>query len=152
MTKLVCMGGNNKGDQFLVHEGLNTVGRSHDCTVVLFDKKCSRQHFQIVKKGNRYSVKDLDSLNGTSLNGKILDRTYSSCKIGDIIKAGDTILKLSDKAIGNVIDQTATDVAEELQTGKYDKVLSETYNALKKGQYKLKKNAVHGWRAFFKKH
>ncbi|MFW5996609.1 MAG: FHA domain-containing protein [Lentisphaeria bacterium] len=130
MAKLSCVRGNNKGDEFPVHEGKNTVGRAQDCHIVLFDKKCSHQHFKLYKCGNRYSICDLESRNGTLLNGKFISASFKPCKVGDLIQAGETMLLLSDKPIGNIVDRTATDVVEELQNKNFEKVLDKAYHSL----------------------
>ena len=125
MSKLICVHGLNKGDEFTLHEGRNVIGRGADASIVLFDKKCSRNHCVIVKKGKHYSVADCDSTNGTKLNGKALTENAKSCKFGDRIRIGKTVLVLSGKAIGDFIQQTASDVAADLQKSKYEKLLTD---------------------------
>lgn len=128
MSKLVCTRGLNRGDEFTLHEGKNIIGRAADCRITLFDKKCSRNHCEIIKRGRHYSISDLNSTNGTRLNGKPLKRT-KSLKETDRIRIGKTVLELSEKAVGGVLDQTASDVAAELQSGKYGKLLDDaTYS------------------------
>src|SRR5262249_1618166 len=52
-------------------EGTATVlGRQFDCPICLTGKQVSRQHAQIVCRDSAYFVEDLDSSNGTFLNGK----------------------------------------------------------------------------------
>lgn len=131
MPKLTCVKGNNKGDEFAIHEGKNIIGRSQDCQVTLFDKRCSRFHCQIIKKGNHFCVQDLKSRNGTWMNGKEINSKAKTCQIGDIIHLGNSKLKLSDKPVGNVVDQAATEVAEELQRGKYGELMTSTTRSLR---------------------
>lgn len=45
------------------------IGRNDDCDVVLPDRQVSRYHAQIEWVTDRYMVKDLDSKNGTHVNG-----------------------------------------------------------------------------------
>lgn len=123
MAKIVCFSGMNKGDEFPLHEGKNIIGRGQDCTVVLFDKKCSRNHCQVIKKGKHYAVEDLDSSNGTLLNGKAVTKAVSF-QPGDKIVIGGTTLAISEKAVGGFLDQTATDVAADLQSSEYKKLLN----------------------------
>jgi predicted component of type VI protein secretion system len=47
-----------------------TVGRVHDCDVLLKDNKVSRRHFKIVNGRRKHKIVDLDSSNGTFVNGK----------------------------------------------------------------------------------
>ena len=51
-------------------DGLYTVGRGKGCDIVLLDKKSSRKNSEIRKDGVRYLIRDLDSANGTFVNGK----------------------------------------------------------------------------------
>ncbi len=123
MSKLICVKGANKGDQFTLHEGKNIIGRDQTAGIILFDKQTSRNHCQIFKKGCHYSVQDLESRNGTQLNKKKLGPKPASIRAGDKIKIGKTVLQLSEKGVGGLLDQTASDVAAELQTRKFGKLM-----------------------------
>ena len=126
MSKLVCLAGMNKGDQFPLHEGRNSIGRDGGSNIVLFDKQCSRQHCVIHKRGHLYSVEDLDSSNGTVVAGKIIGKHKPTpCEPGARIKVGQTVLMLSERGVGNVVERTATDVAEDLQGKGYDKLMKD---------------------------
>ncbi len=114
MSKLVCRQGSNEGDEFPVGEGTTLIGRTGECNITLFDRKCSRAQCEIHKKGGYYSIDDLESRNGTFVNGKRLHKAQS-LRVGDQIRIGATVLELSDKPIGDLVTQTATDVAAELQ-------------------------------------
>lgn len=48
------------------------VGRDATCDIVLAERQVSRQHIQIKRAGDDYRVVDLESKNGTWLNGKPL--------------------------------------------------------------------------------
>lgn len=69
------------------------VGRSDKCNVFLDDTRMSRQHFVIEKEGNSYYVRDLQTTNGTMLNGV---RLVSRRKLqpGDDIQAGSVQMKI----------------------------------------------------------
>jgi len=45
------------------------IGRGDDCDVVVNDRQASRQHAKIIREGERYKLLDLNSKNGTFLNG-----------------------------------------------------------------------------------
>ncbi len=123
MAKLVCISGMNKDDEFALTEGANTMGRSAECDIVLFDKKCSRKHSQVFKKGNYFAIEDLESRHGTKLNHKPVTKRQS-LKIGDKVQLGRTTLLLSDRAMGDLITQTASDAAADLEGGRgYEKLI-----------------------------
>lgn len=64
------------------------IGRSKKCDIVIQDKKSSRQNTLIQKLGVRFFVKDLDSSNGTYVNGvKVSEQELSG---EDIVRIGDT--------------------------------------------------------------
>lgn len=63
------------------------VGRSDSCDVYIDDTKMSRQHFVIEKDENHYYIMDLQSSNGTTLNG-IRVNARQPLKCGDRIVAG----------------------------------------------------------------
>lgn len=118
----------NRGDEFAVTEGTNTIGRGRECNIVLFDKKCSRIHCQLVKKGSYYAIEDMNSRNGTHVNGKPLPKR-SPLKPGDHLHVGKSTLILSEKPIGGALQQAATEVAADLQEKRYDKVLGTVTRA-----------------------
>lgn len=64
-----------------------SLGRHGDNDIVIKDPYVSKQHFQIIKDEGKYYLEDLNSANGTSLNGnKVFD--VVKLKNGDIIKIG----------------------------------------------------------------
>lgn len=77
-----------------VHElaaEVTTIGRSRRCEVVLSDPNTSRQHAEIRRQGDGYSLVDLDSTNGVYLNGRQV-RT-AILQDGDRIELGATRLR-----------------------------------------------------------
>jgi len=81
------------------NEDINSVkiGREFDNNIVLQDTKASRNHLIIVKQENIYKVRDLGSTNGTFINGnKINPNNFYNLNPGDIIKIGDTILRIDE--------------------------------------------------------
>ncbi len=72
-----------------VVDGL-VIGRSPDCAVPLRDEKSSRHHARIVVQVGVVEVEDLDSRNGTLLNGTRVKRRM--LRDGDVITVGTTRL------------------------------------------------------------
>jgi hypothetical protein len=73
-----------------------TVGRTMENDVVLPDPSISRQHFFIRDKGGAYIIKDLESSNGTKLNGKPIKEEV--IRSGDVIQAGKVRLRFNGGA------------------------------------------------------
>lgn len=70
-----------------IQEKLVVGRRSADCDIALQDEQMSRKHFMIEKDKGCFYIMDLDSTNGTFLNGvEIHDRCR--LKNGDVIQAG----------------------------------------------------------------
>lgn len=61
------------------------IGRDNDCDVSLPERSISRQHIRIFKEDDRYFLKDLDSRNGTWVNGQRLEGTTKELFDGDEI-------------------------------------------------------------------
>jgi transcriptional regulator with GAF, ATPase, and Fis domain len=61
------------GDVFPLTSGERyTMGRAPSCRIVLKDDMCSREHAEVYRGGSRWRVRDLNSLNGTKVNGERL--------------------------------------------------------------------------------
>ncbi|NIM05756.1 MAG: FHA domain-containing protein [Armatimonadetes bacterium] len=54
----------------VLEEETTTIGRSHNCQIMLPSNTVSRQHAQIRREGERFLLKDLGSTNGTLLNSE----------------------------------------------------------------------------------
>jgi putative peptide zinc metalloprotease protein len=81
---------------FVMTPGVTSIGRMTDNSVILSDAQVSRHHAVIQRdETGRYLVEDLQSTNGTFLNGTRL-RTPSTIKAGDLLKIGDTELLLEE--------------------------------------------------------
>lgn len=70
---------------------ITTIGRSRRCEVVLSDPNTSRQHAEVRRQGDVYTMVDLGSTNGVFLNGRQV-RT-AILQEGDVIELGATRLR-----------------------------------------------------------
>lgn len=68
---LIVLSGPSRGARFLLNTALTTIGRSPDSDIFLDDVTVSRKHAEISRDDIGYHVKDLGSLNGTYVNGKV---------------------------------------------------------------------------------
>jgi len=75
------------------------VGRSPEADVVLEDEAVSWNHLEIERKGEVLMATDLDSRNGTALNGEPLDRARR-LRDGDTLIVGGHRLEVSDPIPG----------------------------------------------------
>ncbi|MBI5249755.1 MAG: FHA domain-containing protein [Desulfomonile tiedjei] len=81
----------NKPDGQEIEQGFNgeqtMVGRHEKCDLRLVDSMVSRNHCIILKEGRRFVVKDLESRNGTWINGRRI-KNRRSLRTGDVIQVG----------------------------------------------------------------
>ncbi len=77
------------GDIFPLGYEVVTIGRHEDNTVVLPDPNVSRHHAEISLEGSRWTIRDLDSANGTFVNGDPIHDAYV-LRHGDLIRVGES--------------------------------------------------------------
>jgi len=79
------------GERIVLGADPLTIGRLPESTVVVSDPNASRRHAEIRRSGNEVVVIDLDSTNGTRVNGiPVRERTLVD---GDEIVVGTTFLR-----------------------------------------------------------
>jgi Protein of unknown function (DUF3662)/FHA domain len=74
------------------------IGRSKDCDIQVADPNVSRRHAEVRQEGAAHWVVDLDSTNGTEVNGRRLKR--AKLRPGDTITVGSTELVFGREAGG----------------------------------------------------
>jgi len=77
------------GQAVSVRDGL-LLGRVAACDVVIADAKASRRHARLISESGVVEIEDLESSNGTLLNGKPVDRRM--LRDGDRIEIGKTVI------------------------------------------------------------
>ena len=78
--------------EYLVSEAERHVGRDVSNDIVLKDDQVSSLHMKIVYREGEYQVEDLDSTNGTYVNGERIEGPVT-LKNDDLVKVGRTIFK-----------------------------------------------------------
>jgi hypothetical protein len=68
------------------------LGRSSACELVLADDTVSRRHAELRAEGGRWIVRDLDSSNGTWVNGRQV--VEAEVRPGDVVHLGGCRLRL----------------------------------------------------------
>ena len=65
---VVRSGGGIAGETFMPAGPRTLIGRAPDCDVFLDDVTVSRRHAELLHEGDRFTIRDLGSLNGTFVN------------------------------------------------------------------------------------
>jgi pSer/pThr/pTyr-binding forkhead associated (FHA) protein len=86
---LLVIKGPNIGDEFYIEKDEFIIGRSPESDVLLDDITVSRKHALLKKDGDDYRLLDAGSLNGSYLNGNIVEEAILSN--GDRIQIGKYI-------------------------------------------------------------
>lgn len=104
---LKVVAGCNKGLERIFDRRAVTIGTSDDCNFVLDDPTISRNHCRIEFDTNGYRIEDLDSKNGTFVNGIRIASAY--LPNDSVIKVGQTEIsfKLKDDTVKIEISQDA---------------------------------------------
>lgn len=94
MPKLIISGVTHE----LVDEAI-TIGRGADNAIIVNDPSISTHHAQLLLEGDTYRLKDLDSTNGTRVNGKPV--TESVLRVDDRIRFGAAEAKYESSTAGS---------------------------------------------------
>ncbi|MCA9681587.1 MAG: FHA domain-containing protein [Myxococcales bacterium] len=94
MARLTIIAGQQRGTSFVLDERPQVAGRDLSTDILLSDPKASRRHVRFTWADGTHLVTDLDSKNGTTLNGKPL-RSHTLAN-GDLIQIGTLVLRFED--------------------------------------------------------
>jgi pSer/pThr/pTyr-binding forkhead associated (FHA) protein len=83
---LIIHEGEKAGQRWTIRDDQLVIGRGGECDLVLPERQVSREHIRIFREGNLYYLTDLDSKNGTWVNGKQVKDTTVPLKDGDEIQ------------------------------------------------------------------
>jgi hypothetical protein len=89
LPRLVITAGTGEGREFKLRAKA-TLGRAPDNDIILEDPKVSRHHAVIAFTEERYSITDLESANGTFVNGIRVREPHHPLRAEDVISLGDT--------------------------------------------------------------
>jgi ribosomal protein S27E len=70
---VVRSGGGRAGESFAPGSDRTLIGRSPDCDIFLDDVTVSRRHAELLRNGDRFTIRDLGSLNGTFVNRRRIE-------------------------------------------------------------------------------
>jgi predicted component of type VI protein secretion system len=105
------------GSRIELHDGF-VIGRVQGCDLAIGDPKASRRHARLSVVGSVVELEDLDSHNGTLLNGKPVKKRV--LRDGDEIAIGTTVLRFHEghgTAAGPAGQPGELGMPEELELG-----------------------------------
>lgn len=82
---LIMREGELSGQRWTIETEQFIIGRGSDCNIVLPERQVSRHHVRIRRDDGRFILEDLDSKNGTHLNGRQVKESVA-LKDGDEIQ------------------------------------------------------------------
>ncbi len=99
VAKLIVIAGvpGQVGRQILLTPDVTTLGRASTCPVVIESDFASRRHAQIIRREESYWLRDLDSKNGTLLDGEPVRRDVL-LQDGAEIRIGEARFRFDDPA------------------------------------------------------
>jgi pSer/pThr/pTyr-binding forkhead associated (FHA) protein len=95
MSKLVLLSEGFAGRTYELNVEKTTVGRVEDNAFQIAEPSVSSHHAEIILRGNDVVIKDLNSTNGTFINGEKVSE--SVLKPGQVLKFGQVELRLEGK-------------------------------------------------------
>ncbi len=81
---LIAQGGKYDAHRWVIEDEL-IIGRTEACSVFIADRQVSRFHAQLTRNGDKVTIEDLNSKNGTFCNGEAVNEPVQ-LKDGDIIQ------------------------------------------------------------------
>ena len=87
-ASLIVLHGPDEGRIFQVNGDAVDVGRDTSCRIRLSDSQISRRHIELLHDKNGLTLHDLSSRNGTSVNGRPVNKIILND--GDLIRIGQT--------------------------------------------------------------
>ena len=109
MAKLVILNQGLTGRAFEVNVERTTVGRVEDNTFQIADASVSSHHAEIILRGSDLLIRDLNSTNGTFINGEKISE--SVLQPGQVLRFGQVELKIDDGKVVSAPAPAATDPA-----------------------------------------
>lgn len=92
-SRLVITSGQRAGAEFPLGRDEITIGRSSDSAIIIRDDYTSTHHARLMLWNGRWMIQDLDSTNGTFLNGSRVT-VPTPIPLGATVKVGATTFEL----------------------------------------------------------
>jgi len=113
--------------EYVISEDVVTIGRHPDNTIVVPQESISRQHARIERVDDVFFIVDLNSSNGTMVNGQRITR--HELKEGDVITLGDVEFGFSfrskkDQEVAKEEESTVSLLPEGKASGQFTTILT----------------------------
>jgi len=109
MARIVLIEGNYKGNEVELSGIEVLIGRDQECNLPLDDSRVSRHHAKLSCKNGIWQLADLESANGTTLNGSPVKA--AALKDNDIVGIGGTVFRFKADGAGSVAEAPAAKAA-----------------------------------------
>ncbi len=90
-ASVVVLKGHGQGMEYLIDRTASVIGRDKVASIRLKDPLISREHAAILFRRGKFVLKDLESTNGTLMNGVSIKE--ADLHHGDEFRMGDTVLQ-----------------------------------------------------------
>lgn len=90
-ASIVIIKGHAEGMEYPLTKAYTVIGRSKDADISIKDDVVSREHAAIVYGGGKFVLKDLESTNGTFVNGGLVQQI--GLRHRDTFRIGDTTIQ-----------------------------------------------------------
>jgi PAS domain S-box-containing protein len=95
MSVLYMINGPLSGESFEIEDDEILIGRAPDNHIQIVEQSISRTHAKILRRDNHYFLEDLESQNGTYLNGHPISAGFQlELKEGDFVALGNILMSL----------------------------------------------------------
>jgi len=109
VSSLFVIRGNDQGTRFELEEPVLRIGRDSSNDIQIHDTEVSRRHAEIRQTNGDFAVSDLDSSNGTFVNGQRVSRHQLGS--GDQIQVGGTLMLFTGRSEEPAEDLETIDIA-----------------------------------------
>src|SRR5437868_6161528 len=97
----------SNGGKASLERGKVTIGRTSESNIVLQDTQASRNHCVVERVGRDYVLRDLDSRNGTRVNGQL---------VSNVVLAPNDVIQIGSTNLTFVVPQDSYEQVEELSS------------------------------------
>lgn len=116
MAKLIGVTGEFKDREYPLEEGEITIGRKTDNVILLDNPTVSSHHCVLTLAGSSCTLQDLDSTNGTRLNGRSVKNGPADLHHKDVLQLGDIEFIVDAPELSSAPAARYTDADAEVTT------------------------------------